>query len=78
MVGLDLTLSIHSYVLKHLEDSHDPSPLLREKVAKNELGFKTGGTGFQTWTPEAQKALRTNLLDYLTKAVREMKEAEAG
>ena len=77
MVGLDLTLSIHSYVLKHLEDSHEPSPLLREKVEKGELGFKTGGVGFQEWTPEAQKALRANLLTYLTKAVREMKEAEA-
>jgi len=76
MVGLDLTLSIHSYVLKYLEDSHEPSPLLREKVEKNELGFKTGGVGYQTWTPEQQKALRTRLLNYLTKAVREMNEAE--
>ena len=74
MVGLDLTLSIHDYVLKYLEDSHEPSPLLREKVAKGELGFKTGGKGFQEWTPEQQKALRTRLLDYLTRAVRQMKE----
>jgi 3-hydroxybutyryl-CoA dehydrogenase len=77
MVGLDLTLSIHSYVLKHLEDSHEPSPLLKEKVARGELGFKTGGVGYQTWTPEEQKALRSRLLTYLTKAVREMNEAEA-
>jgi 3-hydroxybutyryl-CoA dehydrogenase len=77
MVGLDLTLSIHNYVLKHLEDSHEPSPLLKEKVEKGELGFKTGGVGFQEWTPEAQKALRANLLTYLTKAIREMKGAEA-
>jgi 3-hydroxybutyryl-CoA dehydrogenase len=77
MVGLDLTLSIHSYVLKYLEDSHEPSPLLKEKVEKGELGFKTGGVGFQEWTPEGQKALRANLLSYLTKVVREMKEAEA-
>jgi 3-hydroxybutyryl-CoA dehydrogenase len=76
MVGLDLTLSIHNYVLKYLEDSHEPSPLLKEKVAKNELGFKTGGVGYQTWTPEEQKALRSRLLSYLTKAVREMNEAE--
>ncbi len=58
MVGLDLTLSIHNYVLKYLEDSHEPSPLLKEKVEKGELGFKTGGVGYQTWTPEEQKALR--------------------
>jgi 3-hydroxybutyryl-CoA dehydrogenase len=76
LVGLDLTLSIHSYVLKHLEDSHEPSPLLREKVDKGELGFKSGGVGLQNWTPDEQKALRANLLDYLCKAIREMKEKE--
>ncbi|HLA81439.1 MAG TPA: 3-hydroxyacyl-CoA dehydrogenase NAD-binding domain-containing protein [Thermoleophilia bacterium] len=67
MGGLDLTLAIHSYVLKHLEDSHEPSPLLKEKVAKNELGFKTGGVGFQTWTPEQMKATRERLLEYLAR-----------
>ncbi len=74
MVGLDLVLSIHDYVLKHLEDSHEPSPLLREKVERGELGFKSGGTGFRQWTPEEQTALRARLLDYLTKAVRDLKE----
>jgi 3-hydroxybutyryl-CoA dehydrogenase len=67
MVGADLTLAIHSYVLKHLEDSHEPSPLLREMVAKNELGFKTQ-KGFYEWTPETMKATRDRLLDYLARA----------
>jgi len=75
LVGLDLTLSIHNYVLKYLEDSHEPSPLLKEKVEKDELGFKTGGIGFQEWTPEEQKNLRAKLLEYLTKAIREMNQA---
>jgi 3-hydroxybutyryl-CoA dehydrogenase len=74
LVGLDMVLSIHDYVFKHLEDSHEASPLLRERVAKGELGFKSGGVGLQTWTAEQQKALRANLLDYLCKAVREMKD----
>jgi 3-hydroxybutyryl-CoA dehydrogenase len=78
LVGLDLTYSIHNYVLKHLEDSHEPSPLLKAKVDKGELGFKSGGVGLQTWTPEEQKALRANLMDYLCKAVREMQERQAG
>lgn len=78
LIGLDLTLNIHSYVLKYLEDSHEPSPLLKEKVAKGELGFKSAdGVGFQTWPPERQKALRENLMSYLCKAVREMQEREA-
>lgn len=77
LVGLDLTMSIHDYVLKDLEDRHDASPLLRDKVEKGELGFKTGGVGLQTWTEEQQKALRDGLLDYLCKAVLELKEREA-
>ena len=76
MVGLDLTLSIHNYVLKYLEDSHEPSPLLKEKVAKGELGFKTGGVGCQTWTPEAAEGAARRSARLPDKAVREMKEAE--
>jgi 3-hydroxybutyryl-CoA dehydrogenase len=75
MVGLDLTLSIHEYLLKHLEDSHEPSHLVKEKVAKGELGFKTGGVGFKKWTPEQQEALRLAMLEDLTKRVLEMKKA---
>jgi 3-hydroxybutyryl-CoA dehydrogenase len=67
MVGADLTLAIHSYVLKHLEDSHEPSPLIKEMVEKNNLGFKTG-KGFYDWTPESMQATRDRLLDYLAHA----------
>jgi 3-hydroxybutyryl-CoA dehydrogenase len=77
MVGLDLTLSIHDYLLKYLEDSHEPSPLLKEKVAKGELGFKTDGVGFQKWTPAQQKALRNDMLDYLVEAVKQLQKREA-
>jgi 3-hydroxybutyryl-CoA dehydrogenase len=64
MVGLDLTLSIHDYILKHLESSPNPSPLLKEKVQKGELGFKTG-KGFQTWSAEEITKSRQRLSDYL-------------
>ena len=67
MGGLDLTLAIHSYVLGYLEDSHEPSPLLQEKVQRGQLGFKTGGKGFREWTPDEMKALREGLLDYLAR-----------
>jgi 3-hydroxybutyryl-CoA dehydrogenase len=70
--GLDLTLAIHEYLFKYLEDSHEPSPLLKEKVAKGELGFKTGA-GFRKWTPKQQKALRVTVLEELAKRVLEMK-----
>jgi 3-hydroxybutyryl-CoA dehydrogenase len=64
MVGLDLVLSIHDYVLKHLESSPNPSPLLREKVKMGELGFKTA-QGFYTWSPEDVIKSRERLLEYL-------------
>ena len=55
-IGADLCLSISSYLYQFLEDSHDPSPYLADKVKKGELGFKTGGIGIQSWTPEKMKA----------------------
>ena len=64
MVGLDLTLAIHDYILPHLEASGEPSPLLREKVASGELGFKSGH-GFQDWTPEQAEESRRRLASYL-------------
>ncbi|MBM4276523.1 MAG: 3-hydroxyacyl-CoA dehydrogenase family protein [Deltaproteobacteria bacterium] len=64
MVGLDLTLQIHQYILKHIERSPDPSPLLRQKVEQQELGFKTG-RGFQGWTTEAMERCRKQLLKHL-------------
>ena len=64
MVGLDLTLSIHDYILKHLESSPNPSKLLVDKVKEGNLGFKTG-QGFQKWTPEQIKESRARLTAYL-------------
>ena len=66
MVGLDLTYNIHDYILKDLEDSHEPSPLLKKLRDEGKLGFKTG-EGFQKWTPEAIKASNEGLNEYLIK-----------
>ncbi|MBN2041968.1 MAG: 3-hydroxyacyl-CoA dehydrogenase family protein [Spirochaetes bacterium] len=68
MVGLDLTLSIHSYILKHLENSTEPSKLLREKVKNGELGFKSG-KGFQQWTPAQIEESNKSLREYLIKVI---------
>jgi 3-hydroxybutyryl-CoA dehydrogenase len=64
LVGLDLTLAIHEYVLPHLDRSPGPSPLLRDKVAHGHLGMKTG-TGFHHWPPGTPDALRARLLEFL-------------
>ncbi len=65
MAGLDLTLAIHNTVLKDLEASPNPSPLLQDKVKKGELGFKSGKGFYDSWTPEKIKRTRENLLKYL-------------
>jgi 3-hydroxybutyryl-CoA dehydrogenase len=64
MVGLDLTLQIHNYILKHIERSTEPAPILKQKVEKGELGFKTG-RGFQEWDQESIQRSRSQLLEYL-------------
>ena len=66
LVGLDLTLAIHNYVLRHIEDSHAPSPVLKEKVEKGNLGIKTG-KGFQEWSREGAYELRKGLAVHLMK-----------
>jgi len=69
MVGLDLTLAIHNYILKHIERSPEPPPALQEKVERGELGFKTG-KGFQEWTPDEAQRSRTRLQEYLLKVIK--------
>ncbi len=69
MVGTDLTLAIHNYILKYIESSQEPSPLLRKKVKSGDLGFKTG-RGFQEWSPEEVQRSRKRLQEYLLKVTK--------
>ncbi len=64
MVGLDLTYNIHDYILRDLEDSHKPSPLLQQLRDEGKLGFKSG-EGFRKWTPEEIAQSNTALNEYL-------------
>ena len=64
MVGTDLTFNIHDYILQDLEDSHAPSPLLKELRDNGKIGFKTG-EGFQTWTSEETAKSAADLNEYL-------------
>lgn len=64
MVGTDLTYNIHDYILKDLEDSHEPSPLLKQLRDEGKIGFKTG-EGFQKWTPEQAANSNADLNEYL-------------
>lgn len=64
MVGLDLTLQIHDYILRQIESSPEPSPLLKDKVANGDLGFTTGA-GFKEWTPQEIDKCRKDLQRHL-------------
>lgn len=68
LVGLDLTLAIHDYVLPHLNVSPHPSSTLRARVQSGELGFKTK-SGFLKWTDESMAATREGLMKYLLEAL---------
>lgn len=64
MVGTQLTYNIHNYILRNLEDSHEPSPLLQKMLDEGKLGFKSG-EGFLKWTEEEAAAQNSELNDYL-------------
>jgi 3-hydroxybutyryl-CoA dehydrogenase len=64
MVGLDLTYNIHNYILKHLCDAKEPSPLLTRLKNENKLGFKSG-EGFRKWTDGEKKQSTEALNEYL-------------
>jgi 3-hydroxybutyryl-CoA dehydrogenase len=49
LVGLDVRLSIAEYLAKELGERFTPPRLLREKVARGELGKKSG-RGFYDWS----------------------------
>jgi len=57
IVGLDMVLSISDYVSKDLCNKPEAPRLLKEKVARGELGAKTG-RGFYDWSRKDADAVR--------------------
>lgn len=64
MVGLDLTLAIHNYILEYINADPTPSTTLQAKVDAGELGFKSG-KGFLEWSDVAKSESRQHLANYL-------------
>ncbi len=54
--GLDVFLSIMEYLYPDLSRESAPSPLIRERVEKGDLGAKTG-RGLYDWSPEKRSAI---------------------
>ena len=70
LVGLDLTLNIHKFLLSDLDTSTEPQKLLQAKVQAGELGMSVG-QGFRSWTPEKAKEAKVRMWQYLVKAEKE-------
>jgi 3-hydroxybutyryl-CoA dehydrogenase len=67
--GWDLTLTVAEQLFPAIDRSSEPPASLRQKVARGELGLKSG-QGFYTWTPEEAAALRKRIADGLAAIAR--------
>ena len=70
LVGLNLTLDIHKFLLSDLDRSTGPQKLLQNKVQAGELGMSVG-QGFRSWTPEKAREAKLRMWQYLVKAEKE-------
>ncbi|MFH1135570.1 MAG: 3-hydroxyacyl-CoA dehydrogenase NAD-binding domain-containing protein [Pseudomonadota bacterium] len=71
LAGLDLTCEIQQDLLQHLDNSREPSPLLRDKIARGEKGAKSG-RGFHSWPPEKLRRLLERRDKVLLRILREV------
>ena len=76
MVGLDLTLAIHNYILEHINADPSPSTTLQAKVEAGELGFKSG-SGFLEWSESDIAASRERLASYLINVFAEQQSKDS-
>ncbi|MFH1059173.1 MAG: 3-hydroxyacyl-CoA dehydrogenase NAD-binding domain-containing protein [Pseudomonadota bacterium] len=76
LAGLDLTCTIHEDLLKELDRSQGPAPLLAQKVRDGQVGAKSG-QGFHAWTPESVQAVVQNRDKALLKILREALPGDA-
>jgi len=73
MVGLDLVKSVQDYVLPDLSTVPHAGKLHQEKVAKGDLGVRSG-KGFLEWTPEKAQEVRNRRDTFLMQFLRWQKE----
>jgi 3-hydroxybutyryl-CoA dehydrogenase len=67
LVGLELTMAIHDYVLPTLDPPSEPSHGLRRRVEQGKLGM-AAGQGWRKWTPEEAAETRRRMLEHLAAA----------
>ena len=59
-IGWDLVSTIATELFAEISTATEPTKLFDEKIARGELGVKTG-KGFYEWTPESAEALRLRI-----------------
>ena len=67
--GWDLTLAVADQLFPAIDRSAEPPVSLRQKVARGEIGLKSG-QGFYAWTPDEAAALRQRIGDGLAAIAR--------
>ncbi|MBI3942443.1 MAG: 3-hydroxyacyl-CoA dehydrogenase family protein [Chloroflexi bacterium] len=66
IAGWDIYLALLTYLLPDMATNTTPPAMLQKKVARGELGIKTG-QGFYIWTPETTAAAREKIAQALVK-----------
>ena len=73
LAGLELDYAVHKYLFPYLENSSEPSPVLKEKIDAGMLGVKTG-QGFHTWVPEKVEKIINQRDSILLKIINEINQ----
>ncbi len=76
LVGLDLAQAVQDYVIPDLSVVQGAGRLLRDKVAKGEVGARAG-KGFLEWTPQKTEQVRERRDRFLMRVLRWQKEGKA-
>lgn len=74
VVGLDLVLAIQSYMCQALCNSTEPVQLLRDSVARGDLGCKSG-RGFYDWSRRDREAMIRQRDSFLIRLLKEEQRA---
>lgn len=75
LVGLELTLSIHDYLLPRLNPPSQPSPGLRERIAAGRTGMEAG-EGWRRWPEGSREQVQASVSHHLREAAAKRSGAE--
>jgi 3-hydroxybutyryl-CoA dehydrogenase len=73
LVGTDLTLDIQHVLIADLDRSAEPTPYLKDLVARGRLGMRTG-EGFRRWGPGQADAVRERLRNFLAAQAKQKRD----